>query len=175
MIPQRLTPGGMSESAGTIRRTERIRSFRLLSRRIPIARFHTPLLTRTAPTIGLSWSTECDGAGQAHPDRLPDRRPTKSIELTSHPRRSSSSAFPSVFRCMTEENLENLNVARAEKQGNSRVWAVLTRWKSQVRIPEPPIRFPVECLAFRCTLRGEGRFLARAWHFDFSLFPPKGR
>jgi hypothetical protein len=60
LIPERLPAGGMSGSAGMIRRTERTRSFRLLSQRIPAARFHTLLPTKTAPTIGFSWSRECE-------------------------------------------------------------------------------------------------------------------
>src|SRR6516162_1064121 len=46
----------MSDFAGMIRRMERTRSFRLLSQRVPAAGFHTPLPTKTASTIGFSWS-----------------------------------------------------------------------------------------------------------------------
>ncbi len=50
---------------------------------------------------------------------------------------------------------------------------VLTRWKSQVRIPRRPLDLRRVCalsLHAICTLRGEYRFLARACDVDISSF-----
>jgi hypothetical protein len=71
------------------------------------------------------------------------------IEKSGETRRSgtrssgrSSSAFPSVFRWIRYDYLEDMYVASARQQGISLSSAILTRWKSLVRIQRRPFASP---------------------------------
>lgn len=101
----------------------------------------------TNPPASSRWSFSClrlafnidllEGLGSGQMDSNPSNHMYLLIDSVSL-RADGSPAFSSVFLCIPDDFLENLNVTSAGKLGISRVRVVRRRWTSLVRIQRRP-------------------------------------